>query len=158
MPSEASAPDPTLKDARRDLEAEGHRALCDHAAECAARARERYGVIDAEVLPGLLQDPLVTRRPAEVRFETALLKPGEPAYVEPRGDNPDDGFVIWVHPHFQDRPEALPLLVAYQLVRVNYGEVATHAEAEAFGAALLGLDRDEYYTRMCALADELPAS
>ncbi len=33
---------------------------------------------------------------------------------------------------------------AYHLVTVNYGDVATHEEAEVFGATLLDLDQDDY--------------
>jgi len=51
--------------------------------------------------------------------------------------------------------EQVPLLVLYQLVLVNYGVFAAPEDAEAFGAAALGLERDEYYHRVCQLADEL---
>jgi hypothetical protein len=46
-------------------------------------------------------------------------------------------------------------LVLYQLVLVNYGEFASPEDAESFGAAAVGLDREEYYERLCALADQL---
>jgi hypothetical protein len=46
-------------------------------------------------------------------------------------------------------------LVLYQLVAVNYGEFASADEAETFGAAALGLTRDEYYAVLCAMADEI---
>ena len=50
----------------------------------------------------------------------------------------------------------MPLLVLYQLVLVNYGAFAAPDDAETFGAAALGLGRDEYYHALCRLADELP--
>jgi hypothetical protein len=51
--------------------------------------------------------------------------------------------------------EQVPLLVLYQLVLVNYGEFASPDDAETFGAAALGLAKDDYYHALCALADEL---
>jgi hypothetical protein len=38
---------------------------------------------------------------------------------------------------------------------VNYGEFASADDAETFGAAALGLSKDDYYQAVCALADEL---
>jgi len=38
---------------------------------------------------------------------------------------------------------------------VNYGDFATPEDAEAFGAAALGLSPDEYYHEICELADQL---
>ena len=49
----------------------------------------------------------------------------------------------------------VPWLVLYQLVLVNYGEFASPDDAETFGAAALGLDRDEYYARLCEMADQI---
>ena len=77
--------------------------------------------------------------------------------VTPRGEQPSDGFVRVVHPHFEGRSEDLPLLLAYHVVAINYLDVATRAEAELFGATLLGMRVDEYHGRVCELADELPA-
>ncbi len=38
---------------------------------------------------------------------------------------------------------------------VNYGEFATAEDAETFGAAALGISRDEYYASLCELADAI---
>jgi hypothetical protein len=38
---------------------------------------------------------------------------------------------------------------------VNYGPFASPDDAETFGAAALGLDKDEYYARLCELADQI---
>jgi len=47
----------------------------------------------------------------------------------------------------------VPHLVLYQLVLVNYGEFASSDDAEIFGAASLGISRDEYYDVLCSLHD-----
>jgi hypothetical protein len=51
--------------------------------------------------------------------------------------------------------EQVPLLVLYQLVLVNYGAFASSDDAETFGAAALGLTKEEYYGTLCRLADGL---
>lgn len=145
--------------ARKLTEEDGRRALRDHVAERARIVHEKYGgAIDEEALKRLLDDPEVVRYPTSIEFDAGPLEPGEFAYVAPRGERPSDGFCVYVHPYFRGRGDVLPLLVVYQLVRVNYGEIATHEEAELFGATLLGKDVDEYYQTLCGLADELAAA
>jgi hypothetical protein len=60
-----------------------------------------------------------------------------------------------VHPFFLTQLERVPGLVLYQLVLVNYGEFASADDAETFGAAALGLSRDEYYATICELAGQI---
>ena len=131
-------------------------ALRDHVVTKALEARGRYGEIDWDAMQRILADPAVVRFPTEVRFDAGPLAEGEFGWPQPVGDQPAAGFVLCIHPCFAERYDVLPLLVAYQLVRVNYGEIATHEEAELFGAALLGLDAEEYYQRLCELADGMP--
>lgn len=133
----------------------GLRALQDHVMDRALAARARYGEsVGPDTIAALLDDREVVRYPTVIEFGESGLEPGEFAHAEPVGDTPADGFRLWVHPRFRDREE-LPLLVAYHIVRINYGEIVTHEEAELFGATLLGLDVDRYYETLCALADEL---
>jgi hypothetical protein len=40
-------------------------------------------------------------------------------------------------------------------VLVNYGDFASANDAETFGAAALGLGKEEYYQTLCELADQL---
>jgi hypothetical protein len=60
-----------------------------------------------------------------------------------------------VHPFYMLQLPMVPHLVLYQLVAVNYGGFASSDDAEAFGAAALGLSCDEYYNQLCELADQL---
>lgn len=131
-------------------------ALNGHVCERAALARRRYGPhIDVPALMRILEDREIVRYPVTLRFDAAPLQPGEFAFAAQRGARPSEGFDLFVHPHFRDRCDDLPLLIAYHLVCVNYGEIVTHEQAERFGATLLGLDVDEYYRRLCDLADEI---
>ena len=43
----------------------------------------------------------------------------------------------------------------YQLVVVNYGDFASADDALTFGATALGLTDDEYYQKICELAEPL---
>lgn len=106
-------------------------------------------------LQRVLDDRTVVRYPCELVFDAAELLPGEFAYPKPRGAHPEDGFTLFVHPSFAHRSQDVAALVLYQLVAVNYGAFASASDAELFGAAALGLTRDEYYAQLCAWADEL---
>jgi hypothetical protein len=138
---------------------EGRAALRDHLVGKARVARERYGpAIDARAVRRLLADAELVRYATEVVFDAGPLRPGEFAVPErSSGDGPRT-YRLVVHPWFRDRPEVLPYLVAYHVPTINYGELATHEEAELFGATLLGLDVDAYYERLCTLVDGMPSS
>lgn len=138
----------------RLTEQDGRVALRDHAVEKASAARRRYGgCVDSEAIVRMLDDRDVVRWPTRLRFDLSGLEQGEFAHAQPVGDHPRDGFVLFVHPAFEHTPEAWPPLIAYHIVRINYGDIASHEEAELFGATLLGIDVDEYYERLCNLAD-----
>jgi len=143
--------------ARPELsENDGYEALRGHVVEKALAARRKHGPeIDAASLARLLADKEVVRFPTTLAFDASRLQPGEFAYAAANGLRPSAGFTLCVHPHFEHRPEALPLLVAYHIPTINYLDVVTNREAELFGAALLGLPVEDYYARLCALADEL---
>jgi hypothetical protein len=139
---------PTARGARQSLNAS--------AAAIGARIYEKYGPrIDWAQLLRILEDRDCVRYPCEVMFDAAPLQAGEFAHPVAKGGHPRDGFFLYVHPFFMSRLEQVPLLVLYQLVLVNYGEFAVAEDAEAFGAAALGLNRDEYYHAVCGLADDL---
>lgn len=136
---------------------DGLQALRDHIVERATAARMKYGLyIDADTILRMLEDRAVVRYPTQISFDAGPLQAGEFAFVQPLGDSPQAGYCIVIHPHFQKQPDLWPLLISYHLVVVNYGEVAEPAEAELFGATLLGLEVDAYYQALCELADSIP--
>jgi hypothetical protein len=144
-----------MSTAIRHLEQQGMQSLMAHAVALGDAARRRYGSMNWKTLLRLIEDRSVVRFPAYIAFAAEPLRKGEFAAAIPVGQHPRDGYQLVVHPYFEDRLADLPCLVAYHLVVVNYGEVATSEEAECFAAHLLGMARDEYYERICALADEL---
>jgi len=130
--------------------------LSDHVAEKGAEARRKYGPhIGWDQLQLLLQDRSCTRYPCEIQFNAEPLLPGEFAHPMANGQDPQAGFVIHIHPQFANQRDSIPALVLYQLVLVNYGGFASTADAETFGAAVLGLSTDEYYASVCSLADQI---
>lgn len=146
--AQAPPPLPTVEDARQSLNTA--------AAAVGAGIYEKYGPrIGWEQLLQILQDRKCVRYPCEIVFDAAHLLAGEFAHPIANGEHPRDGFTVYVHPHFRSRLEEVPLLVLYQMVLVNYGAFAVADDGEAFGAAALGLGREEYYAALCRLADEL---
>jgi len=138
----------TAEDARQSLTA--------HVAAKGMEVHEKYGPrIGWLEMLRILEDRAACRYPCEVRFDSTHLQPGEVAYPAPKGERPEDGFTIFVHPVFEKQLERVPYLVLYQLVQVNYGEFVSPEDAEIFGAATLGLSKDDYYAELCSLADEL---
>lgn len=138
----------TAEDARQSLRA--------HVAAKGEEIRAKYGPhIGWAELQRILQDRSCVRYPCEIVFDAAPLQPGEFAWPEPKGSKPEDGFTMYVHPFFMTQLDAVPYLVLYQLVLVNYGPFASPDDAETFGAAALGLSRDDYYAALCELADQI---
>ena len=130
--------------------------LNSHVAAKGEEIRARYGPeIGWRELQRILADRAVVRYPCEIVFDASALRAGEFAYAAPNGENPEDGFKIHVHPYFSLQLARVPWLVLYQLVAVNYGSFASADDAETFGAAALGLGKEEYYAALCAMADEL---
>ena len=140
----------TANDAKQSLNA--------HVAAKGAAIFDKYGpTIGWLQLQAILQDPACVRYPCELLFESSRLNPGEFAYPEPKGDAPEAGFTLLVHPIYMTQLAMVPYLALYQLVAVNYGEFASAEDAETFAAAALGLPREDYYQELCNLADELGA-
>jgi hypothetical protein len=142
---------PSAHDARQSLNAS--------AAAIGAGIYEKYGPrIGWTQLLQILGDRSCVRYPCEIVFDATPLQAGELAHPVAKHSQPEDGFSMYVHPWFMTQLEQVPLLVLYQLVLVNYGAFAGPDDAETFGAAALGLSKDEYYETLCALADAMPLS
>jgi len=143
MPSQLTA-----DDARQSLNG--------HVAAKGAEIFDKYGPeIGSKELQQILQDHSCVRYPCELVFDSGPLLPGEFAHPMPKGNKPEDGFTMCVHPFFMTQLERVPHLVFYQLVLVNYGQFASADDAETFGAAALGLSKDDYYAIICELFDQI---
>jgi hypothetical protein len=137
-------------------EQDARETLNSHAAAKGAEIHEKYGpVIGWSELQRILTDRSCVRYPCEIVFDAGPLQPGEVAHPVPKGDRPEDGYALHVHPLFMTQLDQVPALALYQLVLVNYGEFATPDDAEQFGGHALGLLPNDYYTRLCLLADQI---
>ena len=133
-----------------------HGAVSLHASEKAKEIRARYGPhIDYPVLLAILEDRKSVRYPVQIRFVSEGIKPGMFARTDPISDDPEEGYVISLHSAFEERHDILPALILYQLVLINYDDLATANDAEIFGSTVLGMDRDAYYEQIVALTDSL---
>jgi hypothetical protein len=138
------------------LEADANKALHEHILRTARLGRQRHTPFSSiESVRPLLADRDVVRYPVEIVFDATPLEPGEFACTELIASLPADGFRLYLHPHFEGHASALPILIAYHLPSINYGPIVTADHAEMFGATLLGMDRETYYQRVCALADSV---
>lgn len=138
----------TVDDARKSL--------TDHVTEKGIQLYEKYGPrIGWGELLQILEDRAFVRYPCEILFDAAPLQLGEFAVALAKSEQPEDGYVIYVHPYFQLQPDRVPYLVLYHLVVVNYGDFASSDDAEMFGAASLGMLKEEYYNALCEMADEI---
>ena len=134
---------------------EAQQSLRDHVQSKATEARLKCGGgrVDRAAIMKLLEDRSVVRYPLGVRFDAQPLRAGEFACLEALGGVPADGFCLFIHPMFDPVDDLIPLLIAYYIPSVNYGDVASHVEAELYGATLLSLDVEEYYRILCSVAD-----
>lgn len=136
--------------------ADARQSLNDHVAGKGREIHAKYGPrIGWNEIQRIVEDPEVVRYPCSISFSTDGLRAGEFAYPHSLGEMPEDGFVIRVHPLYVTCLSMVPHLVLYQLVAVNYGDFASTDDAETFGAAAVGMDKETYYQTICQLADQL---
>lgn len=141
----------------QDITAETARAaFLDHLADKAMAARLKYGLyIDTDTILRMLDDRAVVRYPTAIVFDASPLQPHEFAFPQPVGFHPSDGYALCIHPRARQQREVLPLLIAYHIPVINYGDVVDAGAAELYGATLLGLGVDAYYEALCEIADAM---
>ena len=141
----------------RELKTESVKpALRDLVLAQAAEIHHKYGPqIGWDQLGQLLGDRNCIRYPCEIRFDSEPLLPGEFAHPIPRGQTPDEGYIIYIHPYYSSQLPRVPYLVLHQLALINYGDSATLDDAEVFGSLALGLSKEEYYLALCELSAQI---
>lgn len=144
-----------LKPLQLTLE-DGRRALGVHLLEKGHKLHQKYGkFINDETLLKILEDREFVRFPARIVFDSSKIEKGMFALAQRVSRNPSDGYIIFVHEYFKTRQGDLAAAVFYHLVTVNYGDFAASNEAEEFGSAALGLDKEYYYQYLCRLVDQI---
>ncbi|MFN3408183.1 MAG: hypothetical protein ACK45B_04265 [Limisphaerales bacterium] len=139
-----------------ELEQLGQASLREHLVAQAIVAHQKHGPVTAAKLDALLHDPDCLRHPVRLVFEFGEMAMHQFAQPDVDWRNTEQaGRVLYVRPRLRDRPDLLPLAVAYMIPAINYGDIVSDDHCLAYGATLLGLMEDEYHARLCALADEL---
>ena len=117
--------------------------------------RDYASNLNWERLKALLQDRRHVRFPSEIKFDAALLLPGECAHTFPRSPNPASGYFIYIHPSFASQLSSVSYLALHQIWFINHGPAATLDDAELFGSRALGIPLEAYYATLCELAASL---
>jgi hypothetical protein len=131
-------------------------AMIAHAAATGSAIHGRLGgPPDYPRLVQLLEDPEAVRFPVQVVFDAGPLQGEELAYPLTAHGDAANGYTMYVHPALAGRSADTVAAVLYALVVVNYGEAATGEVGEAFGAAVLGVTRDDFYRTMCGIASRV---
>ena len=140
--------------AKKLTDEDAKQSLTAHVRTRGQEIRQKHGpeIGWAEMLR-ILDDRSACRYPCEIAFDAGPLRDGEFAFPMARGEHPEEGFTIFIHPFYQSQLDRVPYLVLYQLVAVNYGDFASAFDAETFGAAALGFSNGEYYQILCSMAD-----
>ena len=137
-----------------ELEQLGQQSLQAHLVAQAIVAHQKHGLLTADKLDALLHDPDCLRHPVRLVFEFGEMAMHQFAQPDIDWRNTDqDGRVLYVRPLLRNRPDLLPLAVAYMIPLINYGDIITDQHCLAYGATLLGMMEKEFYRRVCALAD-----
>lgn len=152
---------PELRDPARlrrlsseEWEALGQAALREHLHAQAVVAHAKYAPLTFEKLPRFLLDPDCLRYPVRLAFEFGEMAAHQ--FAEPGLDFRDptgQGRVLYVRPCLRQRPDDVVAAVAYMVPVINYGPVIRDEHCLLYGATLLGLTEEEYYQRLCELAD-----
>jgi len=155
-------PSVTTADLRKlssaELEQLGQQSLREHLVAQAVVAHQKHRPITADKLDALLRDPDCLRHPVRLVFEFGEMAMHQFAQPDIDWRNTEqDGRVLYLRPLLRERPELLPLAVAYMIPAINYGDIVTDEHCLAYGATLLGMMEDEYYRKLCALSDLLGA-
>lgn len=125
--------------------------------EQAEEARARHGGLRPGNLETFLADRDAVRRPTRLVLELGEMSPHQFAQPEPDIRSPD-GIMLYLRPELAGRPDLLVLAISYMIPVINYGEIITDHHCMAYGAALLGLDADTYYQRICDMAAHVGAA
>lgn len=140
--------------AAAELAEEADRCLREHLLSLADIARARYPDPIPAQLEALLQDPDCVRRPHRLVFAVGTMAAHQ--FAQPGPDPRGSGQVFQIRPALRDRPDLLPLAVAYLVPVINYGaDLVTDEHCLAYAARLLGQDEETCYRRLCSMADEL---
>ncbi|MEK7678014.1 MAG: hypothetical protein AAB676_19455 [Verrucomicrobiota bacterium] len=137
-----------------ELEQLGQASLREHLLRQAVVAHHKHGPLTADKLDALLHDPDCLRHPTRLVFEFGEMAMHQFAQPDLDWRNTEqDGRILYIRPLLRERPDVLPLAVAYMIPLINYGDIVTDEHCLRYGATQLGMMEDEFYAAVCQLAD-----
>ncbi len=141
-----------------ELEKLGQDSLREHLLAQAVVVHHKYAPLTADKLEALLQDAECVRHPTRLVYEFGEMALHQFAQPDVDWRNTDqDGRVLYVRPLLRERADLLPLAVAYMIPLINYGDIISDEHCISYGATLLGMMEEEYYSAICRLADYVGA-
>ena len=141
-----------------ELEQLGQQSLRKHLVAQAILARKKYGPLTADRLDTLLRDPDCLRYPVRIVYESGCMAPHQFAQPDMDWRNPEQyGRVLYVHPLLREKPELLPLAVAYMIPVINYGQIITDEHCLLYGSVLFDVAEDNFYEAICMLSEAVGA-
>ncbi len=141
-----------------ELEQVGQRSMLDHVVAQAEVARAKHGPLTADRLDALLHDPSCVRHPVRLVFEFGEMAQHQFGQPDIDWRSPEQGGrVLYLRPMLRDRPDLVLLAAAYLIPLINYGDVVTDEVCVHYGATLLDLTPEEFYRRICSLAETVGA-
>mgnify|MGYP006910059014 CR=1 FL=1 len=137
----------------------GEEGLRSHLLDRALWAHGKYPDLDCARIGEFLIDPGCLRYPARLVFDFGDMAPHQFVQPGPTPEDPASGEMeIFVHPALRLHEGFIPAAVAYAVPQINYGDAATDEHCLLYGATLLGVTADEYYARLCTVADAVGAA
>ncbi len=134
---------------------EGQLAMMAHARERGYHLKLKYGELDEIKMAQVLRDKDFVRYPTRIVYDSTQVDAGLFAAAIRNADSSDKGYTIYIHEYFKDKSEFVPHIALYHLVAVNYGDFASSEAAEEFASSALDMKKEEYYQKLCTLADML---
>lgn len=117
-------------------------------------AHHKYAPLTADKLEALLQDPECVRHSTRLVYEFGEMALHQFAQPDVDWRNTEqDGRALYLRPLLRDRPDLLPLAVAYMIPLINYSNLISDGHCLSYGATLLGMMEEEYHAAICQLAD-----
>lgn len=136
-----------------ELERVGRESLREHLLAQAIVAHRKHGAL-VSGFDAFLRDRQCVRHPLRLAFEFGDMAVHQFAQPDIDWRNAEeDGRVLYVRPLLRHRQDLLRLAVTYMIPLINYGEVIADEHCLLYGAALLGMMEQEFYEKICALAD-----
>ncbi len=132
---------------------EGEDGLAAHLLERANYACYKYGGVSPANFGTFLEDRECVRYPTRLIFEFGEMGMHQFAQPGPDPRDPDHACVIYLRPVLAQRPDLVALAIAYMTPVLNYGEVITDEHCLIYGAVLQGMGEEEFYRKICGLAE-----